>query len=421
MKTICLNFNIHKALRLKKYDFFDMGHDNFYFDSTATRAFAETKSRDFICPALNTFLKLVKKYGDAFKFSMTISGFALALQEECSPEIIELLKKLVDTGCMELIGMPYYHSLASICDEDEFVSQVRKHSETISRLFGVTPVTFRNTELIYTDKIGLIASDLGFKTVLTEGVGESIDLNGTNFVYFNPLSPSQIIIARNAGFSRIMEDALKDNKLFSPEYFVGKLLDVDEDDEILYIGINFEYFDIAKFSNSEVLVFMEKFVDSLIESQCFNFRLPSEASSYHEPIGPYHVTTPVSGVPRKYDISPWQGNELQQEALKKITALGALVKIANSDVLTEIWRRLQCSDYFYFMSTDNLNYKTNPFKTPYDAFITYMHIIGDLTRRLEEKVKQEEADNMSEQQIKDVISFYEKEIVSLRRRLLDKE
>jgi alpha-amylase len=143
----------------------------------------------------------------------------------------------------------------------------------------------------------------------------------------------------------------------------------------------------------------------------------SEAAHKYAPVAPYHATLPVSGMTRKHDLSPWQGNELQKEALRKITALGDLVKAANSDILTDIWERLQCSDYFYFMSTDNLDYKHNPFKTPYDAFISYMNIIDDLTRRLNKKAEKNNADNMTKQQIKDTISFYEKEIVSLQRKL----
>ncbi|MCR5455588.1 MAG: hypothetical protein K6F33_11430, partial [Bacteroidales bacterium] len=130
---------------------------------------------------------------------------------------------------------------------------------------------------------------------------------------------------------------------------------------------------------------------------------------------------PVSGMTRKHDLSPWQGNELQKEALRKITALGTLIHTVNNDALTDIWERLQCSDYFLFMSTENLGYKVNHFKSPYDAFITYMNIIDDLTRRVDKNIEKKHSESMSEQQIKDVISFYEKEIVTLRRKLLDKE
>jgi alpha-amylase len=39
--------------------------------------------------------------------------------------------------------------LSSIFDEEEFKVQVKKHAKKIEMLFGKKPLTFRNTELIY--------------------------------------------------------------------------------------------------------------------------------------------------------------------------------------------------------------------------------------------------------------------------------
>ncbi|MBQ2097067.1 MAG: hypothetical protein II480_02735, partial [Bacteroidales bacterium] len=309
------------------------------------------------------------------------------------------------------------HSLCALKDEKEFIHEVQKHSSEMKRIVGVTPTTFRNTELIYTDKIGKIAYDLGFDTVLAEGAGPGLDSRGAGFVYFNPLQPRQHIITRNVSISRILNDSLKDISHFTPEYLASKLYEIDDEDNILYMGISFENMDGTSGNRQQVPAFIQKCIEILIESGYFEFGTVSEAAHKYAPVAPYHATLPVSGMTRKHDLSPWQGNELQKEALRKITALGDLVKAANSDTLTDIWERLQCSDYFYFMSTDNLDYKTNPFKTPYDAFISYMNIIDDLTRRLNKKAEKNNADNMTKQQIKDTISFYEKEIVSLQRKL----
>ncbi len=422
MKTICLNLNIHRPYRLKKYDFFDIGRNNFYFDDIGTQAGAEQKSRNFVCPMLDTVRDLVEKHGQSFKCSITVSGIALSIQEKCCLDVIERFRNLADTECVEFIGMPYNHSLSALTDEDEFTHQVKKHAKELHRLVGVTPKTFRNTELIYTDKIGLLAYDMGFDTVLAEGTGPGIDLKGPNFVYFNPLQPRQKVITRNISFSRILEDSLKDTKLFTPEYFTNKLYDdIDTDDEIIYIGINFDHMDGTTGTREQVPTFIKNIIDSAIESGVFEFMTLNEAAHKYQPVAPCHVTTPISGMTRKHDLTPWQGNELQKEALRKVAALGSSVKIANNPVLTDIWERLQCSDYFYFMSTEHLDYKANIFKTPYDAFISYMNIIDDLSRRIDENIEKNNADNMSEQQIKDVISFYEKEIVSLRRKLSDKE
>lgn len=419
MKTICLNLNIHKTHRLKKYDFFDIGHNNFYFDDMVIQTDAEQRNRDFVAPMFDVLFGLIEKYGKAFRVSITVSGFVLELLDKYYSPLLERYRALYETGCVEYVGMPYYHSLASLVDMDEFVRQVKKHSSEIYRLIGAKPTTFRNTELIYTDKIGLAAYDMGFDTVLAEGVGTEVDTRGVNFVYFNPLQPRQHIVTRNISISRILEDSLKEIKIFTPDYFVSKLFDIDEDDDMVYLGLNFEQMDGTKSNREEVPLFVKSIIESMIESRGFEFLTVGEASRKYQPVAPYHAAMPVSGMTRKHDISPWQGNELQKEALRKIMALGSLIRMADNDTLTEIWGRLQCSDYFYYMSTDHIDYKPNQFKSPYDAFISYMNIIDDLTRRLDQKIEKKHAENMTDQQIKDVISFYEKEIVSLRRKLLD--
>lgn len=422
MKTICLNFNIHKSLLLKKYRFFDIGKDNFYFDDYATRAEVERNEREFLKPSLESMLSLIHHHGNAFRFSLTISGIMLKLIEDCCPKTLEILQALADTGCVEFVSMPYNHSLASLTDQDEFVRQVMKHTGELQRLFGYTPSTFRNTELIYTDEIGEIVYGLGFKTVLVEGAGRSLDIKGPDFVYFNPSQPRLRVLPRNENISRMLEDALKDKKLFTPVYFAERLYEIDEYDDMIYMGLNFEYFDSTRYHNNEVLMFIKNLSEKIIGSEVYKFQTPGETAYEYQPVGPFKAVAPLSGMNRYHDMIPWQGNELQQEALQKIASLGRQVKAAKSETLADIWEKLQCSDYFYYMSTEYFNnptygYKPNPFKSPYEAFINYMNILGDLERRLNEKIKQDEADSMTDEQIKDVISFYEKEISLLKQKL----
>ena len=92
--------------------------------------------------------------------------------EQCErhcPEVIDSFRALAKTGCVEFLSETYYHSLASLTSATEFKHQVLKHKALIEETFGVTPVTFRNTELIYSDAIGAAVYEMGFKTMLTEG------------------------------------------------------------------------------------------------------------------------------------------------------------------------------------------------------------------------------------------------------------
>lgn len=54
MKTICLYFEIHQIVHLKRYRFFDIGTDHYYYDDYENeRSIRDIAERSYI-PALNT-------------------------------------------------------------------------------------------------------------------------------------------------------------------------------------------------------------------------------------------------------------------------------------------------------------------------------------------------------------------------------
>ncbi len=422
MRTICLNFNLHKSVFLKKYRFFDIGNDNFYFDFDGIDSATEEDAVNYIKPLLETLLSLTEELKGGFKCSLTVSGIALENFERAAPELLNLMKELYETGCIEFTGMPYYYSLTSITDKEEFEKQVKLHSEKLRELFGARPTTFKNTELIYSDEIGKMVYDMGFDAILTEGCGKAVELYGTNVLYFNPIKERLKILTRNQDYSRMFQDALKDTKIFTPEYFAQKFYDFDEEDQVVYLGINFNNFNKANVDSKDLLIFFKNFTHSVLATGEYDFETPSEAVKNYKAENPMNCPNVISGMNRYHDLTPWQSNELQQEALQKITSYSKLVKLADNDVLTEIWRRLQSADYFYYMSTEFFNnqaygYKPNPFKSPYEAFINYMNIISDLERRLNLKIQEDEKNKLSNQEIMEIISHYEKIIVGLKQKL----
>ncbi|MBQ5539289.1 MAG: hypothetical protein IIU03_03495, partial [Bacteroidales bacterium] len=341
MRTICLNFNLHKSVFLKKYRFFDIGNDNFYFDFDGIDSATEEDAVNYIKPLLETLLSLTEELKGGFKCSLTISGIALENFERAAPELLNLMKELYETGCIEFTGMPYYYSLTSITDKEEFEKQVKLHSEKLRELFGARPTTFKNTELIYSDEIGKMVYDMGFDAILTEGCGKAVELYGTNVLYFNPIKERLKILTRNQDYSRMFQDALKDTKIFTPEYFAQKFYDFDEEDQVVYLGINFNNFNKANVDSKDLLIFFKNFTHSVLATGEYDFETPSEAVKNYKAENPMNCPNVISGMNRYHDLTPWQSNELQQEALQKITSYSKLVKLADNDVLTEIWRRLQ--------------------------------------------------------------------------------
>lgn len=63
MRTICLYFEIHQIIHLKRYRFFDIGTNHYYYDDYANEtSINEVAERSYI-PALNTLIEMAKNSG----------------------------------------------------------------------------------------------------------------------------------------------------------------------------------------------------------------------------------------------------------------------------------------------------------------------------------------------------------------------
>src|SRR5574344_3082833 len=196
MKTICLYFQVHQPWRLKRYRFFNMGKDHNYLDDLMNRSIMQKVARQCYLPMNALLLKLIKENKGKFRCSFSITGSAMEQFKAYAPEVITSFKALVDTGCVEILGETYSHSLASLTSKDEFIEQVKRHSALMKREFGVKPSVFRNTELIYSDEIGADVAAMGFKTMLAEGAKHVMGWKSPNYVYANALDQKLRLLLR---------------------------------------------------------------------------------------------------------------------------------------------------------------------------------------------------------------------------------
>ncbi|MEK7218368.1 MAG: hypothetical protein AAB728_02790, partial [Patescibacteria group bacterium] len=95
----------------------------------------------------------------------------------------------------------------------------------------------------------------------------------------------------------------------------------------------------------------------------------------------------VSWADIERDLSAWQGNRIQGAALDAVYALEDRVKALGNPLLLEIWRRLQTSDHFYYMSTKywsdgDVHKYFSPYESPYEAYRRYSHALCDLRQRV---------------------------------------
>lgn len=168
MKSICLFFQIHQPFRYRRYRFFDIGNDHYYYDDYANETSLRKVAEASYLPMNELLLSMAKKFKDEFKVSFSITGVALNQFELYAPELIKSFRTLADTGCVEFLSETFSHSLASLKDKETFEQQVKLHHDKIKTLFGQDPKVFRNTEMIYSDEIGAQVYEMGYKAILTE-------------------------------------------------------------------------------------------------------------------------------------------------------------------------------------------------------------------------------------------------------------
>ena len=386
MKTICFYFQVHQPLRLKKYRFFNMGKDHLYLDDYANRTIMQKVARRCYLPMNELLLKLIRENGKKFKVAFSISGIAIEQFRMYAPEVLDSFQALARTGCVEFLAETYAHSLASLVSEEEFVDQIRQHCRTIEQEFGVKPKAFRNTELIYSDRIGEIVASLGFRTMLTEGAKHILGWKSPNFVYANAINPKLHLLLRNFKLSDDIAFRFSDRNWsewpLTADKYVGWLASPDMPGETVNLFMDYETFGEHQWESTGIFQFMEALPDVLLSLPGFSFVTPTEAATMFQPVASLDVHNFMSWADAERDLTAWLGNDMQQDAITAVYRLEEKVKAGGNEDLLRTWRRLQTSDHFYYMCTKwfadgDVHSYFNPYGTPYDAYINYMNVLAD--------------------------------------------
>lgn len=391
MKTVCLNFQIHQPFRYRKYRFFDIGNDSYYYDDYANETIMRKIADNCYLPANHILLKQIKKCKGKFKVSFSISGVALDQFRLYTPEVIDSFKELAATGCVEFLSGTYANSLVSLVDEELFTQQVKAHDDLIEELFQQKPKVFRNSELIYSDELGDLIYRMGFETVLTEGAKHILGWKSPNYLYCNALNPRQKVLMRNHRLSddlsfRFSNTSWNEYPLTATK-MTNWIVDLPKNEEIVNIFVNYETFGEIQKKKSGIFDFLEALPETILKSKELSFSTPSEAVKQLQPISAVHVLHPISWADEERDLSAWLGNELQKEAFKHLYDLRDRVKLCNDRQLKKDWLYLQSNDHLYYMCTKffsdgEVRKFFNPYGNPYEAFINYMNVLSDFTLRL---------------------------------------
>lgn len=435
MKSICLIFQIHQPFRLKRYRFFDIGRDHYYYDDFANDEIVSRIGHNSYLPTLQTLRAMHAQYGDKMHVAISITGTAIEQLQQYVPEVIDELKALVDTGCVELLSGTYSHSLASVEDPEEFHRQVEAHDALIREVFGYVPRFLENTELIYDDDIAMQIAAMGFKGTLTDGAKHVLGWRSSDYVYSSVAVPSLSLLLTNDKLStditRNFNNPSWDQYPLTADKFMGWIKALPEDEQVVNLFMSMETFGEFLPADTGIFNFLQA-LPRFAQEMGIDMLTPSQVVERFSPVAELSVPYPMSWADEARDISAWKGNELQNSALEKLYSVAERVSMISDRRILQDWKYLQNSDHFYYMSTKQLaggasHALFSPYESPYAAYINYMNVLSDFLVRVSEQfpasIENEELNSLLltiRNQAKEIEAL-RKEVITIRTNVLEAE
>ena len=384
MKTVCLYFQVHQPWRLKVYRFFNIGKDHNYLDDFTNRSIMQKVARQCYLPMNALLLKLIKENKGAFRCSFSITGSAVEQFRAYAPEVLDSFRALAETGCVEFLAETYSHSLAALSSKEDFVEQVKLHTAMIKKEFGKKPAAFRNTELIYSDQIGAMVSELGFKTILAEGAKHVLGWKSPDYIYTNAIDNRLRVLLRNYKLSDDIAFRFSnkgwDQYPLTADKFASWI--AGETGEVVNLFMDYETFGEHQKADTGIFDFVKALPKAILKQGELQFSTVSEAAKAYQPVGVLHCPHVMSWADEERDVTAWLGNELQNEGVSKLYALKDKIKALKNADFSYVWNFMQTSDHFYYMATKwlsdgDVHSYFNPYGSSYEAFINYMNVLSD--------------------------------------------
>ncbi len=401
-KAICFYFQVHQPFRLKRYRFFDLGHDHYYYDDFSNESIMRKVAERCYLPANEIILDLIQKNKGKFKVAFSLTGLVINQFRLYAPEVLESFLKLAATGHVEFLAETESHSLASIKTRSEFEHEVNSHKAMMREFLGVETTSFRNTELIYSDQIGTWVADMGYKAILTEGAKHVLGWKSPNFLYCNSINPRLKVLLRNFVLSDDIAFRFSNRNWsewpLTADKYASWLNKLAPKSELINIFLDYETFGEHNNYDTGIFDFLSHLPGSILKKTPFRFMTPTEVADTLQPVSAISVPSPISWADEERDITAWHGNELQVAALDKLYDLTEKVRQCTDNQIRKDWEYLQASDHFYYMATKffsdgAVHAYFNPYDTPYDAFMNYMNVLSDFEIRLNRFVPESNEQN----------------------------
>jgi len=385
MPLLTFYFQLHQPFRLHP------DRDTFLWDEMNESVFRKVSDKCYL-PALAMFRDLIRDHRD-FKITLGTSGTFLEQAELYRPEVIGVLRELLDAGKennqVEILGETYYHSLAGLFGDPrkrEFRDQVALHGRKLQELFGVTPTSFRNTELMYNNDIATVVWDLGYRSILCEKRDDMYTRQNV------PVSPNAVFRARGTGLVVLPRNRdLSDDVAFRFPHHPLKAEDYAEsigrvDGESVVLGYDFEHIGEHIWEDRGIFDFWKHLPRALSEHQGVIMANPTEVADRfrdaHCPELDIHSLATSSWADVGRDTFGWLGTMTQYKLFQEIERLEAGARRMGGELLWR-WRNVTTSDHIYFLHERvGEDHAVHSYFNPYGGSITQASHV--LTRKVDD-------------------------------------
>ena len=394
MPSVCLYFHVHQPRWLRHYTFFDINHDHVYEDTERNLYTLNKLSEKCYIPANYILLNLIKKYKGAFRIAFSITGILLDQFEKHRADVLDGFKRIADTGCAEFVNETYHHSLAFLFSAREFKEQVMLHKKKIKTLFGQTPKTFRHTELIYNGDLTGTIEKMGYNVILAKGADKFLGWRSPGYVYQPAGCKKLKLLFRNHRLSDDISVRFSDPKWseypLTADKYARWIHRVNDAADVVNLFMDYETLGEHQSEETGIFKFIQLLPREILKHPDFRFQTPSEIAVDYKPVAQLDLANLITQADVERDLNPWLGNTLQKDAINTLYGMESKVRNQKDVMFLSAWRMLQASDHFYYMHTEwpadgDVHKDSNPYGSPYDAYINYMNIIDDFSGFLGKK------------------------------------
>lgn len=448
MTSVCFYFQVHQPMRLRRMHLFDPPAGTDYWDHAKNKAILDRAATKCYLPANALMAEQIRKSDGWFRVAYSLSGTFLEQLEQMRPDVLESFKALAATGHVEFLAETYYHSLAGLwADPTEHKAQIEAHRRLVKRHFNQESTTFRNTELIYDDRIAATVANLGYKAIVTEGTEKILGARSPNHIYRSApaslarhlpqpkavpqVQTNEVSQVKTNGNGLLLatpdpssgmttygqslihsarEPASSDLKVLLKNYRLSddiafrfstpgwneapltadkyaKWLAACQGDTV-NLFMDYETFGEHQWPETGIFQFLEHLPNEVRKHPHLGFALPREVVAEHDAVGDLEVPTAISWADTERDVSAWLHNGMQQQCFEDLRTMGPEVLATGDANLAHAWRLLQTSDHLYYsctkwMGDGDIHAYFSPYESPYLAYINHANAIADLRAKVQ--------------------------------------